>query len=301
MTLDSIIEKEVNDYINKLDEEDIPIYKINNKKNLVLSGGGILGIAHIGAINALEECGMMKQIDTIICTSVGAIMGGLYIAGYDSKSLYKIAQNTDFSKYKNLDFLNLFDNYGLDSGKNVEYWLKRLIKNKGFDENINLSDFFEKTKKKLVVTSVSLEDNKTKYISYENYPDLELYKAIRMSISIPIIYMPVRYNNNLYVDGGCRDNFPMQYVKDELDETIGIYISNDAAQESISSLDEYISATIKCIKSGMDYFILNMYKEHTININIEDVNSTDFALNITKKKKLYDEGYRITKKKLSLY
>ena len=60
-------------------------HKINSEIILVLSGGGARGIAHLGVLNVLEENGIIP--DKIIGTSAGALIGGLYAIGYNSKKL----------------------------------------------------------------------------------------------------------------------------------------------------------------------------------------------------------------------
>lgn len=57
---------------------------------LVLSGGGAKGIAHIGVIKALEEHGI--PIDYVAGTSMGAIVGGLYAAGYTPEKMMELLE-----------------------------------------------------------------------------------------------------------------------------------------------------------------------------------------------------------------
>ena len=69
-------------------EDNLPTENIN--VGLVLSGGGALGIAHIGVIQALEEEGI--SIDLIAGTSMGSIVGGLYAAGFSGSELLEIVE-----------------------------------------------------------------------------------------------------------------------------------------------------------------------------------------------------------------
>jgi predicted acylesterase/phospholipase RssA len=46
------------------------------------------------------------------------------------------------------------------------------------------------------------------YLSHENYPELELWMAIRMSSSFPFYFCPILYKNKYYIDGGAWDNYP---------------------------------------------------------------------------------------------
>ena len=62
---------------------------------LVLSGGGAKGIAHIGVIKALEENNI--PIDYVAGTSMGAIIGGLYAAGYTTDEMMQLLTSRDIS------------------------------------------------------------------------------------------------------------------------------------------------------------------------------------------------------------
>ena len=78
----------------------IPIWADSNKHQsvgLVLSGGGAKGIAHIGVIQALEENNI--PIDYIAGTSMGAIVGGLYAAGYTPQEMLQLILSPDFSHW----------------------------------------------------------------------------------------------------------------------------------------------------------------------------------------------------------
>ena len=78
-------------------------YSENNRQQsvgLVLSGGGAKGIAHIGVIKALEENNI--PIDYITGTSMGAIVGGLYAAGYTPEEMMELIKSPGFANWSNL-------------------------------------------------------------------------------------------------------------------------------------------------------------------------------------------------------
>ena len=79
-------------FLSKAQEAD---KKMDLKVGVVLSGGGAKGLAHIGALKVIEEAGV--KIDFIGGTSMGAIVGGLYAAGYSATELDSIFRNTDFT------------------------------------------------------------------------------------------------------------------------------------------------------------------------------------------------------------
>ena len=168
--------------------------------------------------------------------------------------------NFDIGKLKSINIFNLIENYGLDSGDKLQYVLRRLISAKGYKEDINLLELYNNTKK-FIITSVCLNTLEIRYLSYETYPELPLYKALMMSMSIPIYYSPVIYKNEYYVDGGCMDNYPISIFDDKLDEVMGFYLLNDNENEqNFSNLESYILRVLNALWEGGHFNCLRGYK-----------------------------------------
>jgi len=267
--------------------------KINKiKKNLVLSGGGIKGIVHIGGLYALEELGYLDNIETFAGTSVGGLMLGLYMIGYRPSELYEFIKFLDISKLKEVNILNI-DNFGLDSGGKIEYVIRRLISEKGYSEFITLKELYEIKRKKIIFTTVCINTMKLCYITYESYPDIPLYLAIRMSISIPFYYCPVLYNNSYYVDGGCFDNYPIRIFSNELDDTLGICIRDTVNYvENIENLETYILRLLETFMHGMTYNLVTGYEGCTINVHVESINIINYDIDDNMKDELFMRGYQ---------
>lgn len=285
----TISEKEITENKNKV--------KI---KNLVLSGGGINGIAHIGALFALSELGYLNKIETFAGTSVGSLIISLYILGYEPAELYDFIKLFDLSKLKNLSIMNIHL-FGLDTGSKMEYVIKRLIQGKGFDENIKLKELFDLKKKKLIFTTVCINTMEIYYISHETHPDLPLYLAIRMSISIPFIYCPIHYKEHLFIDGGCLDNYPISVFKHEKENTIGILLTDSKNKiDKIENLETYILRVLQCIMEGMAFNCKKGFENSTIDIEVESISLTNYDIGDEKKDTLFMKGYNtiiINKKK----
>jgi len=273
---------------------DIPIYKPKTKikimKNLVLSAGGIRGIAHIGALYALNELGMLHTIDTFAGTSVGALVVSLYVVGYSPSEIYDFIRMFDMDKIKNVSILNI-ENYGLDSGSKMEYVIRKLISAKGLAEDITLKELYDLKKKKIIMAVTNVNAMDIEYISYDTHPNLSLVKAIRMSTCIPFMYTPISYNDCLYIDGGCIDDYPI-HLFDNLDETIGVYlIPTKNNIKVINGLDIYITRVMYCIFEGMSFNSRTGYEKYTIDVHLESINSVDYDLNNHKKNEMFMKGY----------
>lgn len=267
---------------------------MDNKKiitNLVFSGGGVNGIAHIGALFALKELGCLDKIEVLVGTSVGSLVMSLYAIGYEPWELYDFIKLFDLSKLKNLSIQNI-SLLGLDTGTNIEFVIKKLIKGKGYHEDIKLKELYEIIKKKIIFTAVCINTMELCHISYETHPNLPLYLAIRMSTSLPFIYCPVTYEGNMYIDGGCLDNFPISIFKDDKNNTIGLLLSGEKnIIKKIDHLETYIIRVLQCIMEGMSMHAKKGFEECTITVNIETLNLANFDISNERKDELFLKGY----------
>lgn len=171
------------------------------KIGLCLSGGGARGAAHIGVIQALAEQGIHPSM--VSGTSAGALIGALYCAGMEMEEM--MAFTRQGSLIKTLKF-------GIpDRGIGNLAFLRKLLKK-------NLSQrSFEELEKKLFVTATNLMSGKP-----ESFSSGELIEPILASCAIPLVFSPIEFNDNIYVDGGTMDNFPVDPLLEEMDYIIGV-------------------------------------------------------------------------------
>ena len=278
--------------MDDLKSEIKEIKEIKYKTKLVLSGGGIKGISHIGALYALEKLKCLEHIEEFAGTSIGSLIIALYVIGYSGSELYDFIKMFDLGKLKKLSILNIHS-FGLDTGSRIEYVIKRLLKGKNLDENITLNELYDKNKKKIIFIAVCLNTMDICHISYETFPELPLYLAIRMSISIPLIYCPVTYKDNIYVDGGCLDNYPISIFKDNLHDTIGILLIDAKDKvDKIDDLETYILRVFQCIMYGMSLNSKHGYESNTIDIHVESINIVNYEIDDIKKDELFIKGYK---------
>ena len=195
------------------------------KLGLALSGGGIRGIAHAGALKALEENNI--KIDVIGGTSSGSIIATLYAMGYSPYYIYilfkRYARELVNQNPKSIftSFGSFFSNKkvpfaGFYSGEEIEKGFDEVAKRKGIRKltDINMP---------VVVPAVDLKDSK-EYIFTNFIPenskekdkyitDISIGKAIRASSSFPVVFNPCEYKTHKFLDGGILDNVPAQEIK----------------------------------------------------------------------------------------
>ena len=111
-----------------------------------MSGGGIKGIVHVGVLKALEELDYIKNIDTFIGVSIGAILATLYIVGYSADSLKQFLLIFPFHKLIDMDIGNIYK-FGLDEGDKMITMITEMFIGRNISVNITLKELYNLTKK----------------------------------------------------------------------------------------------------------------------------------------------------------
>lgn len=164
------------------------------KVGVALSGGEAKGLAHIGVLRILEENNI--PIDFISGTSMGAVVGALYSANPNAKELEKKVKAVKWKKL--VDFS--FPKCGFIKGDKIEKYL---------EENLKPCKSFKDLRIPLFVTAVDIENNKEIIFNRGN-----IVRAVRASISIPEIFVPVVTKKGTLIDGGLLDPLPIQILKE---------------------------------------------------------------------------------------
>ncbi len=155
------------------------------KVGLVLGGGGAKGAATIGALKVIEQTGV--KIDYIAGTSIGAIIGAFYSAGYSADEIRDLFASL---KWQELLQANM-----------LETKFKDLLSERGVSTFTDLKIPF-----RCVAVNVNTERD-------EEFGSGQVYQAIRASMTIPPLYKPIELNGEKYVDGGFINNLPVDVVK----------------------------------------------------------------------------------------
>ena len=227
------------------------------KVGVVLSGGGAKGLAHIGALKVIEESGV--QIDYIAGTSMGAIVGGLYAAGYTADELTALFKEVDFEtligdefKRKDKSFFERdnsdkhaitlpFNNFKLtlpssiSRGQNTYNFYVKLL------AHIKEVSDFSKLSIPFFCVATDIETGKQVVLDEGYLPD-----AMLASGAIPTLFEPVRYKGKLLVDGGVSNNYPIdELLEKNIDVVIGVDVQDSLMQRkqlvSVSDIMKQVS------------------------------------------------------------
>ena len=264
-------------------------------KKLVLSGGAAKGFAFIGVVQALEEADKIQEFEEFTGTSIGGFCCLLIILGYTSSEMKKIFYNFDFSKVIEYKLTNFIEGYGLDDGSGLEDFIKIFLQNKNIDKNITYKQLFTKYNKVLTTVSCNVNRKSVKYMNHENYPDLPVFKGIRMSMNLPFLFKPVEYMGELYIDGCMVSNFPIKYYTKATDDIFAVLLKDVLSDKSIDDIQTYITYALKCSLSTIEDVDCN-YSIETIGceplvIYFSRSEDANFKINDSEKKTLTKTGY----------
>jgi predicted acylesterase/phospholipase RssA len=195
---------------------------------LVLSGGAIKGTYILGALNGLKGSIKIDKFLTLVGISSGAIICFLLSIGYSPHEIFISILKNDNLLSVNLDNLRLSSNHknyvvekrgGIFSNSHIFDHVKTLAKLKKIPSSITFKEHFEKTKKRIVIMAFNLTERKEDIFTFDTTPDMTILTALKLSAGIPIIFKPLKYKNNSYVDGGVWNNFPVhiavEYSKED--------------------------------------------------------------------------------------
>ncbi|MCC5946612.1 MAG: patatin-like phospholipase family protein [Bernardetiaceae bacterium] len=244
-----------------------------NKKfkiGITLSGGGVRGVLHLGALKALEERGIRPEIMSGV--SAGAIISALYAHGYAPDKILTL-----LLQYKPLLFLRpSMTLKGLSNMAKIESILKEYL-----PENT-----FESLTMPLYISAMDLKTGDTKYFSKG-----ELIQPILASACLPVIFQPIVIDGHTYIDGGMTNNLPTEIIRPACDFLIGIHtnpIGEDFQVRSMKSVMERLFLIIGAKNVALRRQDCDWY--------IEPPEMGNFAaFDYTKITEIYDIGYSFTK------
>jgi len=162
---------------------------------LVLGSGGARGLAHIGAIEALEERGY--TITSIAGCSMGSIIAGMYAAG-QLKEAKEWFLSVDKQLILRMMDINLLSGNSLVKGQRIIKELQKVVPDRPLEEL------------QIPCTIVASDMMNTEEVVFRTG---SLFEAIRASISIPLFFQPVQMGNRLLIDGGILNPLPLHVVE----------------------------------------------------------------------------------------
>lgn len=299
--------------------------------DIVFEGGGVKGIGLVGALKAFENNGY--QWKNICGNSAGSIVAALVAVGYSAEEVKKLMLELDYTKITDKNHfnipilsntLNLLFKKGIYKGNYIENWVDEILSYKLKLTNKNkvtfgdliipeengflLSNKKYKRKYKLHIIATDISNGKMIILPEDiaeygiNPDDLQVSLAIRMSVSIPYFFQPVRLNNintnkkSFVVDGGVLSNYPV-WLFDVNGvprwPTIGFKLggNKEIREHKITNILNFTSSIIETMLEAQDdIHIKEMDFLRTVKINTSNIKTTDFNIGSKEIIDLYNSG-----------
>ncbi|MBD2757150.1 patatin-like phospholipase family protein [Spirosoma validum] len=303
-------------------------------KNLVFEGGGVRGIAYAGALNVLNQRGMLQQVERVGGTSVGSITALLLAVGYSTDEMTAILSDLHIERFNDGRWFfigglhRMVRRFGWYRGEQFERWLEELIERKTGNRELTFAQLHQRRSegfRDLYVTGTNLTAQRPVVFSHQHTPDMALKTAVRISMSVPLYFGAVFLDDQqrvvrrpkkghtyqILVDSGLTANYPLDLFDVEgqpNDETLGLKLerpeqlthdqaSSGLAPYSIRSFNEYIGAFYT-------YVIENLNrqptwaneKSRTIYISMEGIRPRVRRMRAEETQRLYESGQRAARR-----
>jgi NTE family protein len=268
-----------------------PSVPVEKRLDLVLEGGGVKGIALVGALEVLQERGY--RFNRVAGSSAGAIAGAMVAAGIPPSTMAEVMRSVDYGRFQDgrrwnrllpVQMASVLAKKGIYPGRFLEEWLEEQLRRHsplyrhGTFSDLHYEDpdpartIPENERFRLVVTASDLSNGRLKFLprDFEDYHrspgEQRIVDAVRISMSIPFFFRPVGWTGTdgrrtWLVDGGMLSNFPIT----EFDSpegrlprwpTFGIKLSSkpDAALDVTNRITGTLSFGIAILRTMMGFY-----------------------------------------------
>jgi NTE family protein len=187
-------------------------------RNLIFEGGGVKGIAYVGALQILQQRDIVRDLTRVGGTSAGAINALILALGYSNREQLELMQSVDFRRFMDdsfgviRDIRRLATEFGWNRGDFFTGWIAELIRARLGDPRATFADLQASGRPALYVVGTNLATGYSEVFSAERHPAMPLATAVRISMAIPLFFAAVRHGDrkDVYVDGGVMLNYPIK-------------------------------------------------------------------------------------------
>ncbi|HET9982815.1 MAG TPA: patatin-like phospholipase family protein [Longimicrobiales bacterium] len=198
---------------------------------LVLGGGGMKGLAHVGAWKAVEEAGL--EVTEIVGTSIGALVGACIAAGEGWAEMAPRAL-----ELQKRDIVSLNGRALLINGIRQESVFRAEPFRAYIERTLPAKDFSE-LRIPLSINAVDLEDGRTEWFGAGGRTDVALAEAVYASCALPVFFPAARIGDRCYVDGGVRSALPIERAAERGAElVVAVDVAAGEVKDSLDTLSK---------------------------------------------------------------
>lgn len=270
----------------------IPPYRV------CMSGGGIKGLAHIGALEVLHERGLLVAVKEYIGISAGALCALCLCVGCTLSELRMIAELLDFGTLRALDpetMLRFPEDYGLDTGENLLRFLGAILRAKNLPADITFAGLAARgCGPALRVYATDLASCQVLELSARASPTMEVRQGLFASMCIPFYFRPVRHpeTGHLLVDGGVVCHSPMKFLApEERDTALSITFSDEHKPvEEITNFYEFLRQLYYALDYQYNEELTSSFQDRVVFLRCGRINTLNFEMGAEEKMSLIQAG-----------
>lgn len=272
---------------------------------LVISGGGPRGIGILGGLHYIYEKGGLDKITEYWGTSIGSVIILLLSIGYTPFEIFhKLFVLEEFASATDLQ--SVLETSALCPieilGDRVKEFMREKLRNRfGKDCDPTFFDLYIHTKKRINIIGTNTSTMRGECFNVDNYPLMKISDAIEISCDLPYLFTKKLYNDQIYVDGGFINNYPIDMADDGIHYILGI--SASASQNEKTPATDFVGWIYRLLYIP----IMELYRqkldklsEKCIHVEITvDVGLIDISVSQKKKIEAFSSGYQQTRRTLA--
>ena len=247
-----------------------------------MSGGGIQGVAMLGALKNVD----VSAVTHIAGTSVGAIIGAL-MCTCSVNDIIDLARGVKMYEESALDLHNVFEFYGVIDPTYILDKISDVFEVRTGKRHPTFADLLHFSRINLIITGTNLTTQTGELFSADTTPDMQIITALEITLSIPFIFKKVIYDGCIYADGGIMHMYPHDaFGTIDTNDIICIYceygtcIKDDTFMDYVASI---VSSIITCQKRSIVNAVIDTILIRSEGTSIfEDLDNSTFELLLQK-------------------
>lgn len=228
---------------------------MKRRVTLVLGGGGVRGIAHVGVLRALDELDI--EVGRIVGTSIGGMVGAAYASGVTCEEL---AERVGTFRKEDIVEVN---RWALLINGIRQSSVFRDVRLRDYIAQVVPVESWSELRIPLAINAVDLKTGAMVWFGLEGRTDIPLREAIYASSALPLYYPPARFDGGYFVDGGILDPLPVKHAAELSDDpVVAVELATDVVVDPAAVLEKGLV--------GVHHRVLNIIRAAVRETEVED-------------------------------
>ena len=182
---------------------------------IVFSGGANHAAVFLGCIRYLEHTTLLKHVRKVVGSSAGSLVALMLTLGLTSDEMrawtLELVEKHAFNKISLDDALDFTESFGIDKGQNLDNALRATMAKYSSSSDPTFKELAQSRGMDFSVCVLNVTKREYEYMSVDTTPNMLVRVAVRMSMSVPLMFVPVLHEGSLYIDPVLGRNFPYDY------------------------------------------------------------------------------------------